>query len=71
MLDPALYVNSPLLPLQALSTIAMVYLAGTAVDLLRQATLGKLWDNAVDKLSPKLEQFGRKALGLLASAAGK
>lgn len=71
VLDPALYVSSPLLPVQALGTIAMVYLAGTAVDLLRQATLGKLWDKAADWLSPKLEQFGRKTLGLLASAAEK
>lgn len=71
MLDPAQYINSPLLPVQALSTIVLVYLVGTAVDLLRQATVGRLWDKAVDKLSPKLEQFGRRALGLLASAAKK
>lgn len=71
MLDPAQYINSSLLPLQALGTIVIVYLVGTAVDLLRQATAGRLWDKAVDKLSPNLEQFGRKALSLLTSAAGK
>lgn len=71
MLDPALYVSSPLLPVQALSTIVMVYAVGTAVDLLRQVTLGRLWDEAVARLSPKLEQFVRKALGLSASAAEK
>lgn len=71
MLDPAQYISSPLLPVQALSTIAMVYIVGTVVALLRQATVDRLWDKAVDMLSPKLEQFGRNVLGLLMSAAEK
>lgn len=46
------------LVLQALTVVIGRYLAGSVVDLVRQKTVGRLWDKTVDKVSPNLERWG-------------
>lgn len=50
------------LMLQAAAVVFGCYLAGSVVDLVRQKTVGRLWDRAVGKLSPSLERWGCSAL---------
>lgn len=46
------------LALQALTVVFGRYLAGSAIDFVRQKTVGRLWDKTVDKVSPNLERWG-------------
>ena len=55
------------LVLQALTVVFGRYLAGSAVDLIRQKTVGRLWDRAVDKVSPGLERWGCAAYQKIAA----
>lgn len=59
-------IYSRFLPLWAAMAIIAVYAAGSVVDLVRQKTVGRLWDRAVGKLSPRLEQWGSSTLQKLA-----
>ena len=49
-------IYSRFLPLWAAMAIIAMYAAGSVVDLVRQKTVGRLWDRAVGKLSPSLER---------------
>ncbi len=55
-------IYSRFLPLWAAMAIIAMYAAGSVVDLVRQKTVGRLWDRAVGKLSPSLERWGCSAL---------
>lgn len=59
-------IYSRFLPLWAAMAIIAMYAAGSVVDLVRQKTVGRLWDRAVGKLSPRLEQWGSSTLQKLA-----
>ena len=52
--------------LQAAAVVFGCYLAGSIIDLARQKTVGRLWDSAVNKFSPRLEQWGSSTLQKLA-----
>lgn len=53
--------------LQAAAVVFGCYLAGSIIDLARQKTVGRLWDSAVNKFSPRLEQWGSSTLQKLAA----
>lgn len=40
----------------SMAGVAVIYLAATVIDLLRQYTVGRLWDRLVDRLAPPLER---------------
>lgn len=46
------------LALQALIVVFGRYLAGSVADFVRQKTVGRLWNKAVDKASPSIERWG-------------
>ena len=51
-------VSAAALILQASAVVFGCYFTGSVIDLVRQKTVGRLWDRAVDKLSPGLERWG-------------
>ena len=55
-------IYSRFLPLWATATIIAIYVTGSVIELVRQKTVGRLWDRAVNKLSPSLEQWGGSTL---------
>lgn len=58
--------DSPLLPLHAFGVTAALFTAGCLVELLRQRTLGRVWDRLTDAALPALERLlARCGAGLL------
>ena len=55
-------IYSRFLLLWAAVTVIGIYAAGFVFDIVRQKTVGRLWDSAVNKFSPSLEQWGGSTL---------
>ena len=43
------FIDSPWLPVHALGAVISVYLAGSLIELLRQKTVGPLWQSLTDR----------------------
>ena len=55
-------IYSRFLLLWAAVIMITIYLIGSVIELVRQKTVGRLWDSAVNKFSPRLEQWGSSTL---------
>ena len=59
----ASFVNSPLLFLHAIGTVAVLFAAGALIDLLRQAGPERLWERGVDALLARWDRRPRPGRG--------